>query len=59
MSEERINSQQAPQAELTEEQAARELSEQCLIRREKLAAQDSDSATKGVILLMSQQSLLS
>ena len=38
MSEERINSQQAPQAELTEEQAARELSEQCLIRREKLAA---------------------
>ena len=38
MSEERINSQQAPQAEMTEEQAARELSEQCLIRREKLAA---------------------
>lgn len=38
MSEERINSQQAPQAEMTEEQAARELSEQCLIRREKLAS---------------------
>ncbi len=38
MSEERINSQQTPQAEMTEEQAARELSEQCLIRREKLAA---------------------
>ena len=34
MSEERINSQ-VPQ---TEEQAAQDLSEQCLIRREKLAA---------------------